>query len=170
MCLLHKSFIYFSIVSQVSWVFIPESLAFQSILPCSILNVLGYIPVSLPSGQRTPNDWGVTYPTSADRGGGQGVWTPPPPLCHDVGFLTLGPKLDCPVWPPFFACRPNLDPPPPPSKILDPPLPEDTAISGCYKEMWRAESALLPLWAGYLWTPAKRRLFCSKRLLIGLKV
>ena len=25
---------------------------------------------------------------------------------HDVGFLTLGPKLD----PPFFACRPKMDP------------------------------------------------------------
>ena len=41
-------------------------------------------------------------------GGVQGVW--PPLLCHDVGFLTLGPKLAL-VWPPFFACRPNLNPP-----------------------------------------------------------
>ena len=36
----------------------------------------------------------------ADPGGGvQGVRTPPP-LGHDVGFLTLGPKLD----PPFCEC------------------------------------------------------------------
>ena len=41
-------------------------------------------------------------------GGVQGVRTPPPPpfLGHDVGFLTLGPKLDPP---PFFACRPKMD-------------------------------------------------------------
>ena len=43
----------------------------------------------------------------ADPGGGvQGVRTPPL-LSHDVGFLTLGPKLDPP---PFFACRPKMDP------------------------------------------------------------
>ena len=54
-------------------------------------------------------------------GGGSRGSGPPPPLGHDVGFLTLGPKLD-----------PLLDPPPPYllvdlrwtplSKILDPPL------------------------------------------------
>ena len=33
-------------------------------------------------------------------GGGQGVW--PPLLCHDVGFLTLGPKLDPRLAPPFL--------------------------------------------------------------------
>ena len=54
--------------------------------------------------------------------GGRGVRTLPPPLAHDVGFLTLDPKLG-----------PLLDPPPtsllgdiidalPPLKILDPPL------------------------------------------------
>ena len=39
-------------------------------------------------------------------GGGQGSG-PPPLLGHDVGFLTLGPKLDPP---PFFACRPKMGP------------------------------------------------------------
>ena len=34
------------------------------------------------------------------RGGGGGWGSGPPLLGHDVGFLTLGPKLD----PPFFAC------------------------------------------------------------------
>ena len=33
-------------------------------------------------------------------------------MCHDVGFLTLGPKLDPRLAPPFFAGTPNLDPPP----------------------------------------------------------
>ena len=45
-------------------------------------------------------------------GGGSGSGPPPPLLCHDVGFLTLGPKLDPHLPPPLFACRPNLDPPP----------------------------------------------------------
>ena len=37
--------------------------------------------------------------------GGGGPGGPDPPLLgHDVGFLTLGPKLD----PPFFACRPKM--------------------------------------------------------------
>ena len=45
-------------------------------------------------------------------GGGGPGGLPPPFLCHDVGFWTLGPKLD-PRLPPPFACRPNLDPPPP---------------------------------------------------------
>ena len=36
---------------------------------------------------------------------------PPPLLCHDVGFLTLGPKLAPPSGPPFFDGRPNLGPP-----------------------------------------------------------
>ena len=56
----------------------------------------------------------------ADPGGGPGGQDPPL-LCHDVGFLTLGPKLDPRLPPPLFAGRPNLDPPPL-SKILDPPL------------------------------------------------
>ena len=29
----------------------------------------------------------------------QSVWTPPPPLARDVGFLTLGPKLPPPRFP-----------------------------------------------------------------------
>ena len=44
----------------------------------------------------------------ADPGGGS-RGSGPPLLGHDVaivGFLTLGPKLD----PPFFACRPKMDP------------------------------------------------------------
>ena len=60
----------------------------------------------------------VVYRGRIQREGGQGVW--PPLLFHDVGFLTLAPKLDPRLDPPFFACRPNLDPPPL-SKILDPP-------------------------------------------------
>ena len=52
--------------------------------------------------------------SGGSRGGGgvQGVRTPPPLLGHDVGFLTLGPKLD-PLLdppPPFFACIPKMDP------------------------------------------------------------
>ena len=44
----------------------------------------------------------------ADPGGGvQGVR--PPLLGHDVGFLTLGPKLDPLLDPPPFACRPKMD-------------------------------------------------------------
>ena len=42
-------------------------------------------------------------------GGGGGRGSGPPLLCHDVGFLTLGPKLDPPPF--FFACRPKMDPP-----------------------------------------------------------
>ena len=45
----------------------------------------------------------------ADPGGGGSRGSGPPLLGHDVGFLTLGPKLG----PPFFACRPKMDPPPP---------------------------------------------------------
>ena len=41
----------------------------------------------------------MTDKTVADPGGGvQGVRTPPPLLGHDVGFLTLGPKLDPPPF------------------------------------------------------------------------
>ena len=54
----------------------------------------------------------LTNPSVADPvgggGGGGGGGSGPPLLGHDVGFLTLGPKLD----PPFFACRPKMDPPP----------------------------------------------------------
>ena len=45
------------------------------------------------------------------EGGGPGGLDPPPFLCHDVGFLTLGPKLD-PRLAPFFC----FTPPPPPFK------------------------------------------------------
>ena len=45
----------------------------------------------------------------ADPGGRPGG--PYPPLLgHDVGFLTLGPKLDPLLDPPLFACRPKMDP------------------------------------------------------------
>ena len=65
---------------------------------------------------------GVGWGGGGGGGGGfQGVRTPL--LGHDVGFLTLGPKLD----PPCFACRPKMDPPPL-SKILDPPLTRDIAL------------------------------------------
>ena len=44
-------------------------------------------------------------------GGGKGAG--PPFLGHDVGFLTVSPKL-VPLLdpPPFWACRPKMDPPP----------------------------------------------------------
>ena len=45
----------------------------------------------------------------ADPGEGvQGIRTPPL-LAHYVGFL--GPKVGPPPGPPFFACRPKMDPP-----------------------------------------------------------
>ena len=45
-------------------------------------------------------------------GGSRGGRGPgPPPFVPRCRLLTLGPKLD-PRLPPFFACRPNLDPPP----------------------------------------------------------
>ena len=70
----------------------------------------------------------------ADPGGGRLSL-----LCHDVGFLTLGPKLDPLLDPPFFACRPNLDPLPL-SKILDPPLLvqvlNDLAPVACTRLAW----------------------------------
>ena len=50
--------------------------------------------------------------SGGSRGGSRG--SAPPLLGHDVGFLTLGPKLDPLLDPPlFFACRPKMDPPPP---------------------------------------------------------
>ena len=54
-------------------------------------------------------------------GGGYAQWriqgggsrgSGPPLLCHDVGFLTLGPKLD-PVWPPLFLLVDLIWTPPP---------------------------------------------------------
>ena len=47
----------------------------------------------------------------ADPGGGiQGVRTPPfVPRCR---LFNIGPKIGPPAGPPFFAGRPNLDPPP----------------------------------------------------------
>ena len=45
------------------------------------------------------------------KGGPEG---PDPPFWgHDIGFLTLGPKLDPLLDPP---CRPKIDPPPTPFK------------------------------------------------------
>ena len=49
-------------------------------------------------------------------GGSKGGASPPPPLAHVVGFLTLGPKLD-----PLFLPVDLRWTPPPFSKILDPP-------------------------------------------------
>ena len=48
----------------------------------------------------------------------------PPFLAHDVGFLTLGPKLEPFLGPPVcFACRPRSKMDPPFfAKILDPPM------------------------------------------------
>ena len=40
----------------------------------------------------------------------------PPPLCHDVGFLTLGPKLDTRLAPPPFFLLVDLIWTPPPFK------------------------------------------------------
>ena len=45
--------------------------------------------------------------SSGSRGGSRG--SGPPLLGHDVGFLTLGPKLDPLLDPPLFACRPKMD-------------------------------------------------------------
>ena len=47
-----------------------------------------------------------TYQWRIQGGGGSRGSGPPPLLGHDVGFLTLGTKLG----PPFFACRPKMDP------------------------------------------------------------
>ena len=46
----------------------------------------------------------------ADRGGGRHPGHPPPPLDHDVGFLTLGPKLD-PLYHPTPSFKKNFFPP-----------------------------------------------------------
>ena len=46
---------------------------------------------------------------------------PPPPFVPRCRLSNIGPKIGPPSGPPFFAGRPNLDPPPL-SKILDPPL------------------------------------------------
>ena len=40
---------------------------------------------------------GEVYGSGGSRGGG-GAGGPPPLLGHDVGFLTLGPKLDPPLF------------------------------------------------------------------------
>ena len=57
---------------------------------------------------RPPAESALSHHASAvadpGGGGGGGPGDPPPLLGHDVGFLTLGPKLD----PPFFACRPKM--------------------------------------------------------------
>ena len=73
----------------------------------------------------------------ADPGGGGGSrGSGPPLLCHDVGFLTLGPKLDPRLAPPFLLVDLIWTPPPPPlSKILDPPLqwaPPSLCIRGSF--------------------------------------
>ena len=47
------------------------------------------------------------------QGGGGGTGgLDPPPLCHDVGFLTLGPKLDPRLAPPFLLVDLIWTPPP----------------------------------------------------------
>ena len=71
----------------------------------------------------------------ADPGGGGGSrGSGPPPLGHDVGFLTLGPKLDTP--PPFFACRPKMQwPPPPPWNVDD--VTRAMSKGGC---LWMSKS------------------------------
>ena len=51
-----------------------------------------------------PGRYRCRRPVADPGGGGQGVRTPPL-LGHDVGFLTLGPKLD----PPLCACRPKVN-------------------------------------------------------------
>ena len=59
--------------------------------------------------------------TWADPGMGvQGV-CPPPPFGPRCRLFNIGVKIGPPPGPPFFACRPKMDPPPP-FKILDPPL------------------------------------------------
>ena len=57
----------------------------------------------------------------ADPGGGGGPGgLDPPPFVPRCRLFNIGPKIGPPSGPPFFAYRPNLDPPPL-SKILDPP-------------------------------------------------
>ena len=65
---------------------------------------------------------GTTREHGRIQGGGGARGPDPPFLCHDIGFLTLAPLLDPP--PLAFACRLNMDPPF--SKILDPPLMNDS--------------------------------------------
>ena len=47
----------------------------------------------------------------ADPGGGAGG--PDPPFVPRCRLFNIGPKIGPPSAPPFFDCRPNLDPPPP---------------------------------------------------------
>ena len=61
-----------------------------------------------------------TTVTVADPGGGGSRGSGPSLLCHDVGFLTLGPKLDPRLAPPPFLLVDLIWTPL--SKILDPPL------------------------------------------------
>ena len=74
--------------------------------------------------------WGPNYGNPvADRGGGCPGGLDPPfvPRCR---LFNIGPKIGLPSGPPFFACRPNLDPPPL-STILDPPLePQNVGFVG----------------------------------------
>ena len=65
--------------------------------------------------------------------GGGGAGGPPPPLLgHDVGFLTLGPKLDPRLDPPpLFACRPKAK--------MDP-------SGGSRVCVWQGWSPRRPLW------------------------
>ena len=66
----------------------------------------------------------ITRPTSLKGGkayqllnmggsGGGGGLDPPPPFVPRCRLFNIGPKIGPPSDPPFFACRPNLDPPPP---------------------------------------------------------
>ena len=63
--------------------------------------------------------WILCANSVADPEGGPGGQDPPPfvPRCR---LFNIGPKIGPPSGPPFFAGRPNLDPPL--SKMLDPPL------------------------------------------------
>ena len=55
-----------------------------------------------------------TFPIWVRIQGGPGAG----PLAHDVGFLTLGPKLAPPLGPPaHFARRPKLPPPSTPDRF-----------------------------------------------------
>ena len=81
--------------------------------------------------QTLTDDRGYPSHGRIQRGWGVGCGVRTHFLAHVVGFLTLGPKLDPPHGPPFFACRTKNKmvplfknpgsapaPPPPPSKKL----------------------------------------------------
>ena len=90
--------------------------------PTTLSHCIGTIPLSLPLGSNEVVTISSAWRVQPRLGSSEftylwGLTPPPPPLAHDVGFLTLSPKLD----PPPFAWRPNKLAPSL-SKVLHPPL------------------------------------------------